>query len=168
VILIAVLVAATFGSTILAIESSKETHANNRVLADTAGGVLAVAEATASAPLYALLAMDIEQLSRVRSLTVSYAINGTLVQHQLTIVEREKRSKSVVLTSTLGSQIVLEGVTAILIKPGGETFRLCAASASCASFEVREPQPSNPNRSSHTHINIYVYIYICRYIYVYM
>ena len=140
VVLIALLVAGNFGTTILAVESAKETHANQRVLADGNGGVLATGEATSSAPLFILHAMDIEQLRRVRHVTVSYNnpdFAGKRVEHSLAIMQHMKVSVEVVLlTDPLGFQVELRGFEVALIKPDGERVPLCGASATCASFEV--------------------------------
>lgn len=139
-LLIAILVGANFGATWAAIESAKETHASNRVLADRQGGVIATGEATGQASLIALLAMDAEQLGRVRHVAVSYddaAWAGERAEHRLTIVQQKQVGvAAVVLTDTLGWQVVLQGFSAQLVKPSGERVPLCAASVTCASLQV--------------------------------
>ena len=111
------------------------------MLADNDGGVLTTGDAYANAPLYALHAMDMERLSLVRQVTVSYnnaEFSGKRVQHSLAIVQHMRVDVSnLVLTDTLGFQVEVHGFTAQLIKPNGEKLPLCAASASCASYQVK-------------------------------
>ena len=90
--MIAILVAANFGTTWAAIESARETTATNRVLADRDGGVLATGDATGHAPLSALLGMALEELGRVLYVSVTYynAEYGEQAQHRLTIAQHMK------------------------------------------------------------------------------
>ena len=91
-LLIAILTRATFGMMVVAVESAKETHATNRVLADNDGGVLTTGEATATVPLFVLGVMTMDQLCRVGILTVSYfdpEYAGQRAEHSLTIAECE-------------------------------------------------------------------------------
>ena len=139
-VLIGILIAANFGTTWAAIEGAKDTHANNRVLADTSGGVLATGVATAIVPLFVLHAMDVDELGRVNHVTVSYEnpeFDNKRVEHRLQIVQHMKVGvDEVILTDTLGFQVVLQGFAANLVKPNGDSIRLCGASATCASFQV--------------------------------
>ena len=110
------------------------------MLADGSGGVLATGEATSQAPLFVLHAMDIEQLCRVRHVTVSYNnpdFADKRVEHLLTIMQHMKVDVDMVLlTDPLGYQVELRGFEADLVKPSGERVPLCGASATCASFQV--------------------------------
>ena len=146
-LLIVFLIAANFGSTFVAIESTKETCTNNRVMTDTAGGVITTGgETTAAAPLYALIAMDEEALGRVRHLAISYndaEYDGKRVENRLTIVKQKKvDALTVELTDPLGNTVLLEGFEAHLIQANGEKVLLCGAKATCASVQVLTP-PSN-------------------------
>ena len=141
-LLLTLLVAANFFTTWLAIESAKDTHATHRVLADGNGGVLNTGgEATGEVPLFALQALNLEELRRVRQVSVSYnnaQFAGERVVHSFHIVQHMKVgvSTAVVLTDPLGFKVVLQAFAANLVKPTGERVPLCAASATCASFQV--------------------------------
>lgn len=118
-------------------ELVKETHADKAVLTDRDGSVLNVGAATATIPLYALAAMEMEALWRVNKLSVSYMDGGERVRRNLRIVSQVKRGSTVELLDALGFKVELEGTSdARLLTPDGAEYTLCAADATCSSVTV--------------------------------
>ena len=118
--------------------STGPTHVNGAKLADDGGSVLGVGNAMAKLPIYALAAMDIDDLQRVQTLSISYFDGPTKVQTNLRIESQTKQGNMVELVSSLGYKVELKGTrNARLITPDGATFAICAAKAACSSLRVK-------------------------------
>jgi predicted esterase len=142
-------VAANFAVIFTVVDEAITTTTTSSGLLEVKGSdmVAKTAVATQDVPLVVAPALDIETLSNVKTLKVSYHDNANVVEAQLTVVAVRKHNATFVefVTDAAGETVeILNGISSLVrypslasnIRKPPTKFNLCAANATCSAFRA--------------------------------